>query len=214
MALTEYCPTVATAQPALELISLARLSPEVACHTLRKLLLANPRYFGRITGSSFKAVLRIEEDTTYESLSGVSYDPILEQLEATITLNRSAGYSNAACEGGTFEYVRFYLSFDGGFSWRDQGLRSVEVFDVPGAAPAQHMLAVGIGPARTFCFMRKPPLMRAILSWNSPPPADAPDWKPVWGNLIETRIKIAEFNRAELTATEGTDAASETPVLF
>jgi hypothetical protein len=193
MNLCQVRTTVQSAQPALELISLARLSPEHARHNLRTLLLANPHYFGKITGSSFKAVLKIQQDTTYESLRCISYNPRFEQLQATISINQNIGYSSAQCKYGSEEHVRFYLSYDGGSTWKDQGLRTVNVYDTRGKKALEYKVSVGIGPAQTFCFMQKPPLVRAILSWSSPPPADTPEWAPVWGSVVEALIQIPEF---------------------
>lgn len=195
---TEFCSAVQSTQPALELIELARLSVDTARTNLRALLLRNPNYFGRITGSSFKAVLRIQEDTTYECLNWVGYNPQDELLEAVITLHQRSGYSMGSCGCGSVEYVRFYVSFDGGFSWRDHGLHSARVFDAPGAGSRDHLLTAKIGPAQTFCFMRRLPRVRAILSWNAAPPADAPEWTPVWGNVLEAQIQLDEFSRTPL----------------
>ena len=198
MNLCQVRTTVQSAQPALELISLARLSPEHARHNLRTLLLTNPNYFGKITGSSFKAVLKIQEDTTYESLGCVGYNPRFEQLQATVGIHQNVGYSSAQCRYGSDEHVRFYLSYDGGSTWRDQGLRTVNVYDMRGRKPQEYRVSVGIGPAQTFCFMQNLPLVRAILSWNSPPPADSPNWAPVWGNVVEAQIEVPEFGHGRM----------------
>lgn len=193
-----FHPAIQSPQPALELISLAKLSADAARQNLRALLLENPDYFGRITGSSFKAVLRIQEDATYECLSRLGYNPQLDLLEAVITLNKSDGYSIASRGYGSVEFVRFYLSLDGGFSWRDQGLRYVKVFDVPSERSRDYVVTAGIGRARTFCFIASLPRVRAILSWNSAPPRDAPDWTPVWGHVLDAQIQIDEFSGAAL----------------
>jgi hypothetical protein len=34
--------------------------------------------------------------------------------------------------------------------------------------------------------------IRTILSWNSPPPAGAPGWIPVWGNVVESDLQIED----------------------
>ena len=199
MNLSQVRTTVQSAQPALELISLARLTPEHARHNLRTLLLANPNYFGKITGSSFKAVLKIQEDTTYESISCVSYNSQFEQLQATVSINQNIGYSSPECRYGSDEHVRFYLSYDDGSTWLDRGLRTVNVYDMRCRKPLEYRVSVGIGPAQTFCFMQNPPLVRAILSWNSPPPAEMPEWTPVWGNVLEIQIQIPEFRLFRLS---------------
>jgi hypothetical protein len=186
-----------SSKPALELISLARLSHDVARRHLRARLLANPNYFGPITGTSFKAVLQIQEDSTYESLTRVVYNPGREQLEATVRIHRNHGYSCASGQGGSVEFVRFYLSYDGGSAWRDQGVRSFRVFDEPGPASPEYRVTVGIGPAQTLCFLKKLPLVRAVLSWNAAPPADAPEWTPVWGSVMSAQIHNSDFSNGE-----------------
>ncbi len=186
----ESRPIAPSTRPALELIALAKLSPEMARHNLRALLLANPNYFGNVTGSSFKAVLNIQQDTTYESIGCVGYNPQLEQLRATINIKRNSGYSGDICTGGSEEYVRFYLSSDGGATWQDQGLGAINVFDTPGPKPLGAAVTLQISPKEDFCFIQNLPRVRAILSWNSPPPAGAPDWTPVWGSVVESQIQI------------------------
>jgi hypothetical protein len=185
-----------SAKPALELISLATLAPELAHRNLRSLLLANPDYFGRITSNAFKAVLRIEQNTVYESIGYVAYSPSLDQLQATIHISESSGYSDANCLSK--EYVRFYLSYDGGSSWLDQGLNSVSVCNTPGPKPLQEMVAVGISPALTLCFLERPPVVRTILSWNAPPPADMPNWIPAWGDVLNAQIRLEQAEELSL----------------
>jgi hypothetical protein len=192
MTLSEVRPIVQSVQPATELIALALLAPEVARRNLRALMLSNPDYFTRITGNSLKAVLRIDRDTTFESIDNICYSSHDELLQATIRLNRSGGYSGAEFGNASQEYVRFYLSYDGGASWRDQGLHAVKVYDVEGPKPMRVTVSMGIQPALTFCFMQNLPIARVILSWNSAPPAGAPDWAPLWGEVLDTQITIDE----------------------
>ena len=186
-------PIAPAAQPALELISLARLSPDRARQNLRALLLADPYYFGNITANSLKAVLNIERDTTFESIARVGYDPQLEQLHATLYVKQSRGYSSNLSAGGSDESVRFYVSCDGGATWQDQGLRAVRVFDVPGQKPLEYPVTLQISPANEFCMIENLARVRAILSWNSPPPAGAPHWTPLWGNVVDTLIQVDDF---------------------
>ena len=185
---TPYAPS---AKPALELIALARLSPPLACQRLRALLLVNPDYFGNVPSSSFSTVLNIQEDTTYESLSLVSYDPLRQQLCAAITIKQPNGYSDNVLNNGSEEFVRFYLSYDGGVSWLDQGMRFVDVFDASTSKPRNYEVTQQIIPLEEF----PPeilPKVRAILSWNLRPPTLAPDWRPVWGNVVESSIRMKD----------------------
>jgi hypothetical protein len=153
-------------------------------------LLANPDYFGRLTGNSFRTVLKIEKDTTFERIAGIRYNPRDETLQATVHLNRGNGYSGGKYSNTSQEFVRFYLSYDEGSTWRDQGLHVIDVCDMQGQERMCFTVSAGIHPARTFCFMQNLPMVRVILSWNSAPPADTPNWVPVWGEVLETRVRI------------------------
>lgn len=177
-----------SAKPALELISLARMAPDIAHRNLRALLLNNPDYFGKITSNSFKAVLRIQQNTAYESIGYVAYCHEFEQLQATIHISDCTGYSDADCVSK--EYVRFYLSYDGGTSWIDQGMSSISVCNMSGPKPQQETIAVGIGSASTLCSLERLHMVRTILSWNAPPPADSPDWTPVWGDVLDAQLHL------------------------
>jgi len=186
-------PVARATETAFETISLAKLSPELARSHFHALLLANPNYFGNLIDSEFPAVLKISGDTAYESLGCVGYNPQLHQLRATINIKQSGGYSGGLCTGGSEEYVRFYLSYDGGATWQDQGLQAVNVFDVPGPKPLEYAVSLSISPKEEFCFLQNLPVVRAILSWNSPPPAGSPNWPPVWGDVLDARIQVEGF---------------------
>jgi hypothetical protein len=177
------------------------MAPDLAHRNLRALLLANPNYFGKITSNSFKAVLRIQQNTAYESIGYVAYTPSREQLQATIHISESTGYSDADCVSK--EYVRFYLSYDEGDSWLDLGMSSINVCNTQGPKPQQEMVAVGISSARTLCFLERMPVVRTILSWNAPPPADMPDWTPVWGDVLDAQIRLEQTQ--ELSLHSGLD---------
>jgi hypothetical protein len=193
-------------QPALELISLARLSPEVARKNLRLLLLANPNHFGNLTESSFQAVLGIREDQSYESIGCIRYSRKLERLRASIKIKQDSGYSGNSRTNGSKEYVRFYLSYDGGTIWQDQGSLAIDVFDVPGPKPLEYAVTLPISPEEEFWLFQSLPKVRAILSWNSPPPAGAPDWTPVWGNVANAQAfelgKLLEIANGRLTTPQ------------
>jgi hypothetical protein len=176
-------------QPALELIYLARLQPELASQSLRKLLLANPNYFENLPESSFKVVLNMNGDTEFESLGCVSYIPLLDQLYASIQLKRDWGYSLILGNSSSRQYVRFYLSVNRGVTWHNEGLTAVSVCDEPGARPRIHLVTKRVELRERLKSSQFPPVVRAILSWNSPPPPDEPDWTPLWGNVLDTRIQ-------------------------
>jgi hypothetical protein len=203
-------PVVPAAPPSFEQVSLTKLSPELARQNFHALLLANPNFFGNLAESPYKPVLPIQGDTAYESIGCVGYNPQLAQLRATINIKQTSGYSGGICTTGSEEYVRFYLSYDGGATWQDQGLTAVNVFDVPGPKPLEYAVTLPISPREQFCFFQNLPLARAILSWNAPPPANQPDWPPVWGNVVDAQIQIDGFEII-LLSTLLADAKLELP---
>jgi len=191
--------------PAAQKIILSRLPRALARSNMKTLLLANPNFFGNLAGSTFKPVLNIQSDTTYESIGCVGFNPQLNRLEAEVTIHQDAGYDGEVCSIGSQEFVRFYLSYDGGATWRDQGLTSFTVYDVPGPKPLGHNATLQINPQEGLCFLENPPMARAILSWNSPPPANSPGWLPVWGNVVDVRIRIAGLDVIARQAADPAD---------
>jgi hypothetical protein len=156
----------------------------------RALILANPNHFGNLA-SALKPVVSIQSDTTYEVIACVGYQPQLSWLEAVVYVNQSSGYDGGLCSSGSQEYVRFYLSNDGGATWLDQGLTSFTVYDITHTGALEYDVTLPISPTADLCFIENLPKVRAILSWNSPPPANTPDFIPVWGNVVDSRIQIA-----------------------
>lgn len=176
-----------------EQIYVGKPVPELARQNFHALLLVNPNYFGNLASTSLQPILKIQADTTYESIGCVGYNPQLEQLRATINIKQTSGYSGGICSDGSEEYVRFYLSYDGGATWQDQGLKAVNVFDVPGPKPLEYAVTLQVSPAEQFCFVQNLPLARAILSWSYPPPANQPAWTPVWGDVADAQIQVQGF---------------------
>src|SRR5215470_10882825 len=158
---------------------------EVERARFRPLLLTNPNYFGNLKDSAFKPVKTILSNTTYEELKCVGFQPQLNRLEAVVWIKQAAGYSGDICHAGSPEYVRFFLSFDNGATWLDQGMASFTAYDIPGGVqPLEYAVTLTIAPFRRRCQFENLPLVRAILSWNQPP-VD-PNTPPVWGNVVDT----------------------------
>ncbi|HBB33231.1 MAG TPA: hypothetical protein DDZ80_11745 [Cyanobacteria bacterium UBA8803] len=160
----------------------------------RALILSNPNYFGNLKDSQFKPVLEIQSNTFYEQLGCVGFQPQFNRLEAVVFIKRPFGYGGDVCSKGTPEYVRFYLSFDEGATWVDQGLTSFSAYDIPEKVTdgqrLEYAVSLQVNPPRKFCFIRNLAHVRAILSWNAPPPPNEPDFIPVWGNVEEVSIQI------------------------
>ena len=162
--------------------------------TFKALLLTNPNYFGNLVGSKLKPVLSIAGNTHYEELGCVGYQPQQQRLEAVVYVNQPSGYGTDICGSGTPEYVRFYLSFDKGATWQDQGLTSFQAHNIPegtdGRKRLEYAASLAVDPHRKLCFFDPLIKARAILSWNNPPPANQPNWPPVWGNVRDADILV------------------------
>ena len=160
----------------------------------RALLMANPNYFGNLEASPFEPVLSIQTNTTYEEIGCVGFQPQFDRLEAVVYVKQPGGYGGDICSPGTPEYVRFYLSTDNGATWDDLGLSSFTSYDIPQGTQGQRRLeyavTLDIDPRKRFCFVENLALVRAILSWNVPPPPNQPNYIPVWGDIHNTHIQI------------------------
>jgi hypothetical protein len=154
----------------------------------RALLLSNPNYFGTLKDSVFQPVQTIIQNTTYEKLTCVGFHPQLSRLEAVVQINQTSGYSGGICSAGSTEYVRFYLSFDNGATWLDQGMESFTAYDLPDPHPIDYAVSLSIDPQRLLCGSENLPLVRAVLSWNNPP--TSPTIPPVWGNILDAQIQV------------------------
>jgi len=187
-------PSAAASKKSSEKVSFSKLAPEVARKHMNTLLLANPNYFGNFKESGFKAILDIQGDTSWESIGCVGFNPQIGRLEAVVYINQDSGYNGDVCSNGSQEFVRFYLSYDNGASWQDQGVTNFTVYDVPGPKPLEYDATLQISPPEGFCFFENLPKARAILSWNSAPPANTPNWTPIFGNVVDVQIQIAGFD--------------------
>lgn len=166
------------------------------------LVAGNANYFGNIPGSKLKAKLAMKQIVAYEELNCIGYNPDTRMMEATFSVKRPYGYSGNLCTNGSAEYMRFYMDFGDGAGWIDQGVVAVNVHDIP---DSKDCAGKSILPLTYSAQLRKKtskfstcknpvlPKMRVILSWNLEPPADSPDWNPVWGNVRDCRVQLKPF---------------------
>lgn len=167
-----------------------------------KILQKNPNYFGTLKVSEFKAVKAMQLNTKYEEIRCLGFFPEQDLLEAIVDVKLPYGYSGALCKPGSYEYIHFYVDWnkDGDFTdeGEDVGGTGVNVHDIPNkrypcvdkSKPLSYALSQKIQSKKYPC--KRPYLVkvRAILSWNLKPTAGDPDFKPVWGNVVETWIQI------------------------
>jgi hypothetical protein len=151
-----------------------KLPPRERTH-FKRLLVANPNYFGNLAGSPFKPVKIIAGNTTFEEVNCLGYNPSLDLLEATVQVKLPNGFDGDLCSPGSNEYVRFYVDYGSG--WVDAGLVSFNTHDLPNQLdcaaepdkPLSYVLTQPLDPQRNFCFFPELPKVRAILSWNVQP---------------------------------------------
>lgn len=162
--------------------------PEVERTNFRALLLTNPNYFGNKGVSKFQPVKQKKNDTSYEELKCVGYNPHVKQLHAVVHVKRDYGYRGGICSPGSTEYVGFFIDWNNDGHWIDAGLTHFTAFDLPGDKPLEYSVTLDIDPKEKECAIENLPKVRAILSWDDKP--DDPNYIPVWGNVVEARIQI------------------------
>jgi hypothetical protein len=168
----------------------------------KKLIIENPNYFGTFPELKIKPVLPMKYNTKYEEIRCIGFYPETDLLEAVIDVKLPYGYKGNLCSAGSFEYVRFFIDWDGDGDFTDPdedvGIASINVHDIPDGEkvcldktkPLSYALTVRIDSKKRAC--KNPYLVkvRAILSWDTPPDAGNPNYPPVWGNVIEKWIQI------------------------
>lgn len=176
----------------------AEVGIELERGKFKTLLAQNPNYFGNLSESSFKPVKKLVENTKYEELNCVGYNPFTSFLEATIAIKLPTGYGGDLCQAGTTEYVRFFVNYGSG--WEDAGLAAVNVHDIPNEKdcasqpnkPLTYVASLKYKPKTECCDHAVLPQVHAILSWQLVPPPGAGNvgWLPPWGNTHDCQIQI------------------------
>jgi hypothetical protein len=131
--------------------------------------------------------LETSGDTTYEQLNCVGLEENRDTLVGVIQLKRNSGYSGGLCTAGSYEYVAFWVDWGDGSGWTYVGTASVNVHDVTpfptGGLAYAIVLPVDVASQVQPCSAGpKTVAVRAILSWQTPPPPCNPNYAPVWGN--------------------------------
>ena len=153
--------------------------------------------------STVKALAHFKEEvaansgnTYYEQIQSVSYNPDLQLLEAIVSTKRDSGYNGNLCTTGSYAFVRFYLNYGSG--WQDQGYSTVNEHDIPTGTdctknpekPLSYSASLKITPKTNKCSVHVLPQIRAVLEWNTIPPANDPNYSSVWGNTVDDYIQI------------------------
>lgn len=140
-------------------------------------------------------VFPTDGNTSFEELRCVGLFPEQDLLEAVFTVKKSTGYSSKLCRNGSTEYVAFWIDFNDGGGFQYMGTSTVNVHDLDTIPREGVQYAVflkkDLSKFRVPCeagprIVR----LRAILSWEAPPPPGNPNYVPTWGNREECRVQL------------------------
>jgi hypothetical protein len=163
------------------------------------LLEQNPNYFGTLPISELQAINPMKGDTRYEELKCVGLHPEDNFLEAVLQVKLPYGYLGDLCTPGSYEYVRFFIDWNGDGDFvdfgEDAGVAAVNVHDIPQAR--QFYLSYALGrqfrALRATCQHPYIVKVRAILSWQQVP--TGPNFIPVWGNVVDCWVQVRPTDR-------------------
>jgi hypothetical protein len=146
-------------------------------------------------------------NTGYEELKCVGLNRDLSVLHGAVHIKRSFGYGGDLCHRGSREYIAFYMDFGGG--WQYMGTTSVGVHDIPqpnGGLWYNAALPVSLTQHQQEWCRTGKARVRAILSWNAPPPPNQPNYVAPWGDWEECWVEIRPL-------PEGVQPGAVTPVI-
>jgi hypothetical protein len=179
-----------------------------------QLLSQDPNYFGTQPGAVTKAVKSMHGNTSYEEATCLGFSPEKDELEAVVQVKKPYGYAGNLCRAGSYEYVRFFIDWNGDGDFLDKGedvgLSSVNVHDIPSLTelcldkpkPLSYSVRLKIDPERLPCEQPQLVQARAVLSWRQEPPPGEPNFMMVWGNAINAWIQIEPKTPIMLEAPE------------
>lgn len=155
--------------------------------------------------------------THWEELKCAVFNPKARRVMAVVGIHRPDGYSGLLRRHGSNEYVRFFIDWGRGEGYQAVNLSHFKVCDAPlgsdpGRYPTYKLLSARFDEDRYWESVLDgiQPKVRAVLSWHQVPPKSA-SYTPVFGNVIESRIRIESIS--ELMGLFGEEASSATPGL-
>jgi hypothetical protein len=141
------------------------------------------------------AIVKTDGDTSFEELTCIGLEPESRLLEGVIKVKKPSGFSGPLCGSGSTEYVAFWIDFGTGAGFEYMGTTTLNVHDlktIPGDVEYAVFLKKDLNAFQIPC--QKGPRvvrMRAILSWETPPPPGNPNYVPTWGNREECLVQLA-----------------------
>jgi hypothetical protein len=161
----------------------------------RNLLLADDSGRDRLFGGGLPNLHRYRCVTHWEELLCVAINTRLECLMAVVSIRQPDGYSSIVSDGGSNEFIRFFVDWGRGESYQPAGLHSFEVcdpihVDEPGGLPYHQLITIKFDADRYWDSILDgiQPKVCGVLSWNQAPPEES-GFEPIFGNRIESRIR-------------------------
>lgn len=145
-------------------------------------------------GDVLEGIEQTNGDVSYEELECVGLDDNRERLVGTFRIKRPTGFSGGLCSAGSTEYVAFWVDWGDTCTWTYAGTAQVAAHDFPNL-PDEGLcysaaLPVSLEELRRDCEEPRIARIRAVLSWDTPPSTTDPTALPVWGNRVDTHVRV------------------------
>ncbi|WP_299443855.1 hypothetical protein [uncultured Aquimarina sp.] len=166
-----------------------------------KFLAVDGKNLGKLNLKTPISFFKGKMNTEFESLACIGYNPEFKELTATVRIKKATGYSGSLCTNGSNEYVRFYVDYQDGNGWNDEGYVALNVHNIPtkkdcnekNQKPIDYVVRLSINPKTPLCTQPNLPKVKAVLSWNSIPAEDDPNLTLgtyLWSDVKEENIQI------------------------
>ncbi len=161
----------------------------------RSLLLESGAGGGQLHGGVLQNLHRYRSVTHWEELLCVAVNTRLDCLMAVVSIRQPDGYSSIVSDGGSKEFIRFFIDWGRGEPYQPASLQSFEVCDPihanePGRLPYHQLITAKFDAERYWDSVLDgiQPKVCGVLSWNQAPPEESA-FQPIFGNRVESRIR-------------------------
>ena len=128
-----------------------------------------------------------QSNTYYEAVENIGFNPQTRVLDGVTSVRQNTGFAG-------FEFVSFWVDWNNNNIFEASEYAGTGIAYIPNpvsgtspTAPLMYSISTPVSPPPTITpgSVRK---VRAILSWATPP--TGPTYNPVWGNIIDKRIRF------------------------
>jgi hypothetical protein len=176
-----------------------RRRPPHELHLTRRLLLEHSPEGRKMPEQVLRYTRNHSCITHWEELVCVAINTKLSRLMAVACIHQPDGYSSVINDHDSSEYVRFFIDWGRGEGYESLGVADFEVRDVPKEhegryLPYHQLVTARFNEDRYWDSVLDgiQPKACAVLSWHQQPPEHT-TFRPVFGNVIESRICTESF---------------------